>query len=87
MAKLKGTRPKSSASRLKSTAGFTSGRGSNYKGGYSAATDVKTGYGRNSAGQYDSEARVGSKAGRGGKMISHRQRYYDMRLAFGFAGG
>ena len=52
-----------------------------------AATDVETGYGRNSKGQYDANARLSSKLGRSGQIISRRQRYYDMRLAFGLAGG
>ena len=30
---------------------------------------------------------AGGKLGRGGKYITRRQRYYDLRLAFGLSGG
>ena len=73
--------------RRRTTDAFTSGRGANYRGGYQAATDVQTGYGRDLRGRYSRNARVNVSAGRGGRVISRRQRYYDMRLAMGMAGG
>ena len=72
-----GTRPKSS-SNVRNVKQYQARR---------AATDVQTGYGRDSSGRYNSQARIGSKLGRSGQIISRRQRYYDMRLAFGLAGG
>ena len=85
--KLRGTRPRTMSDNNRKTSGFTSLKGQNYKGGYSAATDVQTGYGRDYQGRFDTDARISSKAGRGGQVISRRKRYYDLRLAMGLAGG
>lgn len=83
----RGSRTSAQRNTTKNTTAFTSGRGSNYRGGYQAATDVQTGYGRDSAGRYNSNARTGQRAGRDGQIISRRQRYYDLRVAMGLSGG
>lgn len=75
--------------KLSNNPSISTGRGQNYKGGYQAATDVSSRYGRNpSNGQFSNKLRGdGGKVGRQGRTISRRQRYYDMRVAFGLAGG
>ena len=83
----RGSRTRSQRNNSRDNRAFTGGRGQNYRGGYQAATDVQTGYGRNSAGRYSSNARVGQRAGRGGQIITRRQRYYDLRVAMGLSGG
>ena len=57
---------------------------------YQAASDVGTRYGRNpTTGRFSNRLRAKghSRIGRRGQVISRRQRYYDMRVAFGMAGG